>query len=166
MSTREKALAAAAIVIVTAVLAFFLSRPSDEDQVKRTLDRLASAASVREDDNILARAARLKSELKETVDDDVRVDVPELGLRVTGRKKLVEDAAGASAVFGQASCALTQVKVQLDPSKTAAKADAVALVTATRGGERRVDRRDVHFLLRKDGAWRVTSVSVLPEAPP
>jgi hypothetical protein len=29
-----------------------------------------------------------------------------------------------------------------------------------RGGERRVDKRAVHFLLRQDGGWRIMAVDV------
>lgn len=166
MSLRTKAALAVGALVLVLVTWFVASRPSDEDRVKRALDRLASAASVRQDDNVIARAGRLKSEFRDVVDEDVRVDIPELGLRVTGRKKLVEDAAAASAVFGSATCLLTQVTVQLDPSKTTAKADAVALVTGSRGGEQRVDKRGVHFILRKDDEWRVTTISVQPEALP
>jgi hypothetical protein len=43
--------------------------------------------------------------------------------------------------------------------------DGVALVTAIRGGERKVDKRDVHFLLRKDGAWKVSTIDVASVQP-
>jgi len=42
------------------------------------------------------------------------------------------------------------------------KVDALAVVTGERGGERRVDKRPVHFLLRKDGDWRITTIDVAP----
>jgi hypothetical protein len=41
-----------------------------------------------------------------------------------------------------------------------AQVDAIARVTASRGGERKVDKRSVHFLVRKDGDWNVSTIDV------
>jgi hypothetical protein len=148
-------LAAAAVAVWLTVF-----RPSEEDKVRKVLDRFAKAVAVKQDDNILARMGRLKSELKETVADDVYVVVPDLGIRVTSRAKLVDDAAKAGLVFQKADCDLTSMTIKVDDSATTAKVDALALVTGTRGGERKVDKRPVHFLLRKDGDWRITTIDV------
>ena len=115
---------------------------------------------VKEGDNLLTRTARIKSELSEVVDDDVRVDVPDLHLSSTGRAAVVEKSAQAGIVFTSADCELTGMKIQLDEGGSTAKVDALAVFTGVRGGERRVDKRDVHFLLRKDGQWRVTTIDV------
>jgi hypothetical protein len=148
-------LAAAAVALWLTVF-----RPSEEDKVRRVLDRFAKAVAVKQDDNVLARMGRLKSELKETVADDVYVVVPDLNIRVTSRATLVEDAAKAGLVFQTADCDLTSLTIKVDDSATTAKVDALALVTGTRGGERKVDKRPVHFLLRKDGEWRITTIDV------
>jgi hypothetical protein len=148
-------LAAAAVALWLTVF-----RPSEEDKVRKVLDRFAKAVAVKQDDNILARMGRLKSELKETVADDVYVVVPDLNIRVTSRATLVENAAKAGLVFQTADCDLTSMTIKVDDSATTAKVDALALVTGTRGGERKVDKRPVHFLLRKDGEWRITTVDV------
>jgi hypothetical protein len=148
-------LAAAAVALWLTVF-----RPSEEDKVRKVLDRFAKAVAVKQDDNILARMGRLKSELKETVADDVYVVVPDLGIRVTSRATLVENAAKAGLVFQTADCDLTSMTIKVDDSATTAKVDALALVTGTRGGERKVDKRPVHFLLRKDGDWRITTIDV------
>jgi len=149
---------------VAAAVAIWLTlfRPSEEDRVRKVLDRFAKAVAVKPDDNILARTGRLRSELKETVTDDVYVDVADLNIRVTSRGALVEDAMKASLVFQSADCALTGMTIKIDDSATSAKVDALAIVTGDRGGERRVDKRPVHFLLRKDGEWRITTVDVAP----
>jgi hypothetical protein len=149
----------AALAAVALWLTLF--RPSEEDRIRQTLARFAKAVAVKPDDNVLARAGRLKSELKETVADDVFVDVPDLGIRTSTRVALVEGAMKASMVFASAECELTGLTIKVDEAATAAKVDALALVTGVRGGERKVDKRPVHFLLRKDeGAWKITTIDV------
>jgi hypothetical protein len=147
---------------VAAAIAVWLTvfRPSEEDRIRHVLDRFAKAVAVKKDDNILSRAGRLRSELKETVADDVYVDVPDFNIQVTSRATLVEDATKAGLVFTSADCELTGMTIKVDEAATTAKVDALALVTGERGGERRVDKRPVHFLLRKDGTWRITTIDV------
>lgn len=160
MTSKRVLVAGACAVVALAVLVVTLTRPSEEERVKRTLDRVAKVVAVKTDDTVLSRAGRLRSGLKELVDDDVRVDVPDLSMRVTGRDRLLDGAMKAALVYSSADCELASVTVQLDPSATTAKADATAIVTGARGGERKVDRRNVHFLLRKDGDWRITTIDV------
>lgn len=150
-------LAAAAVV-----LWFTIWRPSEEDRVRKVLDRFAKAVTVKPDDNILSRTGRLRSELKETVTDDVHADVSDVDIRVSSRTALVEDATKAGLVFQSADCSLTAMTIKIDPDATSAKVDALAIVTGERGGERRVEKRPVHFLLRKDGDWRITTIDVAP----
>jgi hypothetical protein len=137
-------------------------RGSDEDRIRETLTRFARAVEVKQDDNILSRAGRIKSQLKEIVDDGVRVDVSELGIGVTGRAKFVEDATKAGLVFTSAACEFVGTTIKIDEARTTAQVDTTAVVTGVRGGERRIDRRSVHFLLRNDGGWRITTVDVAP----
>lgn len=152
--------AAAAIALWLTVF-----RPSEEDRIRKVLDRFAKAVQVKPDDNILARAGRLRSELKETVADDVYVDVSDLNIRVTNRAALVENATKAGLVFQSADCSLTGMTIKVDENATTAKVDGLAVVTGERGGERKVDRRPVHFLLRKDGDWRITTIDVATSSP-
>jgi hypothetical protein len=151
---------AACALVASIVIWMTVFRGSEEDRIRDTLNRLVKAVMVKEGDNLISRTVRIKSELKETVDEDVRVDVPDLHISSTGRAALVEKAAQAGLMFTSADCELTQVKVMVDEGATTAKADAVAVFTGVRGGDRRVDRREVHFLLRKDGQWRVTTIDV------
>jgi hypothetical protein len=150
--------ACAAIAVV--VLVVTLTRPSEEDRIRQVLERFAKAVAVKADDNILARAGRVKSELKETVADDVYVDVADLNIRVTTRQSLADSATKAALAFSSADCELTNMNIKVDDSATTAKVDALALVTGLRGGERKIDRRPVHFLLRKDGSWKITTIDV------
>ena len=160
MGVKRWMVAAGCAVIGAIVLWLTLFRASEEDQIKKTLDRLVKTVMVKEGDNIISRTARLKSELAEIVDDDVRIDVPDLHISTTGRKELVEKAAQAGVMFSSADCELTNTRIQIDEGATTAKVDAIAVFTGVRGGDRRVDRREVHFLLRKDGHWRVTTIDV------
>ena len=68
----------------------------------------------------------------------------------------------ASFVFSSADCELTGMTFKVDDAATTAKVDALAIVTGERGGERKVDKRPVHFLLRKEGTWRITTIDVAP----
>jgi hypothetical protein len=157
---KKWAVAGACAAIAAVVLVLTLTRPSEEDRVRQVLERFAKAVAVKPDDNILARAGRVKSELKETVTDDVHVDVADLSIRVSNRQALAENATKASLVFSSADCELTGMTIKLDDSSTTAKVDALALVTGMRGGERKIDKRPVHFLLRKDDGWKITTIDV------
>ena len=152
--------AGACAAIAAVVLGVTLTRPSEEDRIRQVLDRFAKAVAVKADDNILARAGRVKSELKETVADDVYVDVADLNVRVTSRQSLSDSATKVALAFSSADCELTSMTIKVDDSATTAKVDALALVTGQRGGERKLDKRPVHFLLRKDGAWKITTIDV------
>jgi SnoaL-like domain len=157
---KKWAIVAACAAAAAVALWLTVFRPSEDDRIRKVLDRFARAVQVKPDDNILSRAGRLRSELKETVADDVHVDVSDLNIRVTTRAALVENATTAGMVFQSAECSLTGMTIKVDESATTAKVDALAVVTAERGGERKVDRRPVHFLLRKDGDWRITTIDV------
>lgn len=161
-SRSKLAIGGACAFVAAVVLWFTIFRPSDEARIQKTLDRLAKAVSVKADDNVLARAGRLRSELKEITTDDVSVDVPEISLRVFGREKVVDGATKAQMVFNSAAVELTGMTIKIDDAKTMAKADGIAFVTGDRGGERKIDKRDVHFLLRNDDGWRVTTIDVRP----
>ena len=157
---KKWAIVAGCAAAAAIALWFTLFRPSEEDRIRKVLDRFAKAVQVKPDDNIIARAGRIKSELKETVADDVYVDVSDLNIRVSNRPALVENATKASLVFQSAECDLTGMTIKVDEKATTAKVDALAVVTGDRGGERKVDKRPVHFLLRKDGDWRITTIDV------
>ena len=157
---KKWAIVAGCAAVAAVALWLTVFRPSEEDRIRGVLDRFAKAVAVKRDDNILSRAGRVNSELKETVADDVYVDVADFNIRVTNRKDLAENATKAGLVFTSADCELTSMTVKIDDSATTAKVDALALVTGERGGDRKVDKRPVHFLLRKDGTWKITTIDV------
>lgn len=150
--------------VVAAAIALWLTafRPSEDDRIREVLGRFTKAMTIRREENILSRTGRVRSELKEIVTDIVYVDVPDLDIRTTSRVALGENAVKATLVFSSADCELTGITVKIDDAATTAKVDALALVTGERGGERKVDKRPVHFGLRKDGSWRITSIDVAP----
>lgn len=156
------AIVCACAVVAVLVLGFTLLRPSEEERIRKVIDRLAVAVSVKPNDNVLIRMGRIKSELKETVTEDVHVDVPDLNIRVSNRAQLAERATQAGLVFQSAQCTFVGMTIKVEDEAQVAKADALAVVTGERGGARRVDKRSVHFLLRKDGDWRVTTIDVAP----
>lgn len=149
-----------AVGLVALYFTFF--RESDENAIKRVLGELATIVSVKDGETLFSRTARVRSKMHDVVTDGVSAHVAELSVDVRGREKLEEDAIKAGLVFTSADCTFVTKKIEIDPAATLAKVDATALVTAVRGGERKVDRRDVHFLLRKEGGWKVDSVDVAP----
>lgn len=80
--------AAACVVVGAIVLYFTFFAASSEERIRKKLDELAKVVSVKEGDTILSRTARLRSRLKDVVDDDVRVSISELGLDLRGRRRL------------------------------------------------------------------------------
>jgi len=165
MNKKRLLVALGCAVVALIVLGFTFFRSSDEENVKATLVLFGKIVMVKDGDTLISRTARLRSRMKEVVDDDVRVNVSELNIDVRGRAKLEEDAAKAGLVYAKADVDFASVTVKIDPQVTMATVDAVALVTATRGGERQVDKRDVHFLLRKDGDWKITTIDVAAKKP-
>lgn len=151
-------LACAVVASVALYLTFF--RASEEDKIRKVLTELAKIVAVKDGDTIISRTGRLRSRLKEVVEDDVYVNVAEMNLDVRGRAKLEDDAAKAGLMFQTADCEFTNLSIKVDPGGVVATVDALALVTAHRGGERQVDKRDVHFLLRKDGDWKISTIDV------
>jgi hypothetical protein len=162
---KKWAIVAGCAAVAAVALWLTVFRPSEEDRIRKVLDRFAKAVAVKKDDNILSRAGRVNSELKETVADDVYVDVADFSIRVTNRKDLAENATKAGLMFSSADCDLTSMTIKVDDSATTAKVDALAVVTGERGGERKVDKRPVHFLLRKDGSWKITTIDVATSRP-
>ena len=176
MGSKKWAVVGGCVAVALVVLYFTFFRSSDEDKIRKTLTTFGQIVMVKDGDTILSRTARLRSRMKEVVDEDVRVNVSELNIDVRGRTKLEEDAAKAGLLYAKADVDFTSVSIKIDaPEATVATVEAVALVTSSHGGdprrvptppggsggERQIDKRDVHFLLRKDGAdWKITTIDV------
>lgn len=153
----------ACVMAIAVLLGVFLLRPGDEDQIRKTLDRFLHALTIKDQDNVVARVGRLRSELREAASDDIAVTVPDLNVQLVGRPALVERATAAQSLYQSASAEFTRLTIKIDDARKSARVDGVVVVTGVRGGQRKIDTRDVHLLLRNDGGWRITSLDVMPE---
>lgn len=155
------------LLVASVALYFTFFRESDESAIKRVLSQFATLVSVKDGETIISRTVKMRSKMKDVVTDGVSTHVTEMndhGWDVTGREKLEDNAVKVVLLYANADCVFVTKKIEIDPAATFAKVDATALVTANRGGERKVDKRDVHFLLRKDGGWKIDSIDVAPIA--
>lgn len=158
---RKPSLIGLACMLVAGIAIYFtLTRPSDEDKIKKVLSDFAAIVTVKPDDTIISRTARLRSKMKDVARDDIAVRVDEMHVDIRGREKLEDDAAKAGLMYSDASCTFINTKIEIDPAATFAKVDTTALVTAKAGGDRKVDKRAVHVLLRKDGDWKIDTLDV------
>jgi hypothetical protein len=159
---KKSAVVAICVVVACAVLGFTFFRDSEEERIKKVLVELAKTVMVKEGDTLISRTARLRGRLPELVDDDVRVNVPELSVDLRGRPRFEEEATKAVLVYTSADCDFASLQIKVDPASTTATVEAVAVVSGTRAGERRTDKRNIHFLLHKDGGWKVSTIDVAP----
>ena len=161
-ASRSKWAIAAACALVGAIAVYLtLFAASDEDKIKKVLSDFASIVSVKPGENILGRTAKMRSRMKDVVRDDVAVRVEELHIDVRSREKLEEEAAKAGLLYNDAECTFVNTRIEIDPAQSFAKVDTTALVTAKLGnGERKIDKRPVHVLLRKDGGWLIDTMDV------
>lgn len=152
-------------LVALGVAAYLAFRPSDESRIRDAFARTVKACAVKSGDTPLSRLARLRGTFAETTSDDVRVHVDELGISVAGRKALSDAAAQAGLAYTSADAEVVRAEVVVDPGRSSARVDATLVVTGSRGGATRVERRAVHALFRNDEGWRLTSLEVFaPEA--
>jgi ketosteroid isomerase-like protein len=166
MNRRAVWIAAGAAIVAAVLVWFFFFRASDEALVRDCVARAAAAVRTTEDDtNPLTRMARLKREMRECLDKDVRVSLQEVQgvpASITGREALANATAQALGMFEKASVDLSSVEVKLDDAHRSAQVTATASFDATeRGGRPRRERRDLSMLVVKgDDGWRITTVTV------
>jgi hypothetical protein len=143
------------------LLAIFLA-PNDEEKIRGQLDRLGQSASVDpEEKNPVARGIRIKKDFEDIFTENVAVSAPELASPGKGRDGVVSAATRAGTYYQNADISFSNVKVELDGSKSRAKVNAVATLTGSRGGELQHETRDVIFDFAKyDGDWLIDSVTV------
>ncbi len=136
--------------------------PSDEEQIRALLDRLAHEIGSREGEtNPILRASRLNQAFEEIFTEDVRIGIPELTQVTRGRRDLVGVAAQAGTYYASAEVTLSDVQVSLNDDETLAQAGCTAVLTAERGGRPRRDQRKVNFTLSKiDGDWLIDGLTV------
>ncbi len=152
----------ACVAVGGIALGIMFTRTSDEDRIRTTLRDFARVVAVKEGDTIVSRGVRVKGGLEDLVDDDVRVNMTELSVDVRGRPRLAEEAMRVGLLYQKADCEFSSLSIKVDQGGAVATVDAAATVTASSGGERKVDKRDVHFLLRKDDRWKIATIDVAP----
>lgn len=149
------------VALALATWALFF-RGSDEDAVREQLKKAADAVRVLEGENPVMRAARVRSELLEVLLADVAVNIPELTDVTKGRDPLIATAIGASQLWSTADVSLTFARVKVDGDS--AFADVTATLSAARhgGGTERDVRKCSFRLLKREGRFRISEVTVYP----
>ena len=156
-------------VISIALWALFFRGGSDDDAVRKAVQRTAAAVKVIPGENAVMRATRVRSELIATIAPDVSINIPELTELTRGRDALIGAAIAGAAAWERADITVSFGNVQLDPGT--AFVSATATLNATpHGGSSSVSDRDTRrcsFLLEKrDGNWRIYELTVFPKEPP
>jgi hypothetical protein len=149
------------VLVVAAVGAFVgMHRGSDQDAIRAQLTRLAAALHASEGSNPVFRVPRVRSEFDAILDETVHVTAAEAPGLPTDRRGLADSAVQLSAFYSSVDVGLRNVEIKLDDSSTMAQVAATADLSA--GGEQsRRDTRAVNFLFyKRDGTWRITSVTV------
>jgi hypothetical protein len=157
-------LAVAGLLVGVALVGYALfARPSDDEQIRDQLDRLAAAVSFAEGGSTPLRALHLRGEFAEIFTPQARAEVDEIGLRETGRDALVAAALQASSLARSLDVRFVSVRVTLAEDRGTARAIASAWVQAVRrggdpdGGERAVGCH----LVKTDGrVWQLTACRV------
>lgn len=162
----KKALAILGIVVGAGLLAYALfGSPSDEERIRHRLESLAEAASYSEPPgNLLVRTLELRKRFSEGVGSRARVEIPELGISMTGPDPLVELAAGTPRVFRSLQLGLKSFECTLGADRRSAVVEAQATLEGQGSGEESEHaERAVHFELAKDDehGWQVTELEVL-----
>jgi hypothetical protein len=154
------AVAVAALVAVVVAV----SRPSEEDQIRAQLTRLAASLHVTAGSNPMFRLPRVRGEFDAVFDDPMHASVPELPVSLpTSRAALAEKAVLVTSYYQDLDVSLSDVDIKLDDAKRMAQVAATAKLSSS-GETRGWDTRPVSFLLyKKEGVWRVTSVTVWEE---
>jgi hypothetical protein len=160
---RWAAIVLGSVALAVAVYALWF-RDSDEERVRKTVRRAADAVAVIEGESPIMRATRVRSELIAVLAPDVSVDIPdltELNNLTSGRDPLIGVAIGATQLWQRAEIGVTFSRVQSDGAS--AFADATVTVSASRAGSAEREVRRCSFrLVKRDGVFRITEVTVYP----
>jgi hypothetical protein len=156
----------ALIVIGSVALAFaayaLFFRGSDEDAVRATIKKTADAVKVIEGENPVMRATRVRSDLLETLLPDVAATIPELTEVNKGRDPLIGVAIAAAQLWSSAEASVAFAKVQVDGDSAFADVTVTLKATTHGGGTERDVRKCSFRLLKRDGTFRISEVTVYP----
>jgi hypothetical protein len=158
----KRAIALVVLAALAGAALIWLRGGSDADQIRAQLARLGTALSVPEGANPVLRGARMQSELDAVFEEDVRTNIAELPTTLPNkRSELASAAAQLSLTLRWVEVGFTDIEIKLDDAKQTARVGAtVKLAASGRDGPRR-DTRAADFLFNKrDGTWRIASVTV------
>jgi hypothetical protein len=167
MPKRTVGIAIVAIGVAIAIWALFF-RGSEEDRIRAAIVKAAAAVKVVPGENPVMRAARVKGDMADVIAKDVAFSVPELPSSDQGvgkgRDPLVGAAISIASVFEEADVTVVFSQVTIDPGGSSASATTTVTLSGLRGGQRERDIRKVSFVLRKEGEWRISEITVYPKA--
>lgn len=155
----------AGAVLAVAVVTALVLRPTDESRIRAQLTLLAKTVRITEADaqtSPVARLARVHEAFDALFEPDVRVSIPELPSLRSGRRDLAEAVTSAPRVLRSFDVDFADVTLALDESRTTARVQTTARVTAVdREGDASKEARAVDLrFARKDGEWRVHTLTV------
>ena len=150
-----------AMAVSVATWALFF-RGSDEDAVRATLKRTADAVRVIDGENPVMRGARVRSELLDVLVDDVAVNIPELTDVTKGRDPLIGVTIAAAQLWSRADVSVTFSRVQIDGDSAFAEVTATLSATRHEGTSEKDVRKCTFRLLKRDGRFRISEVTVYP----
>ena len=161
----KKWLVTAAILLVTiGVVVYVVVAPSEEQKIRKVVQRLARTVEPHPSANPILEFARIKSEFDELLTERVEVAIPELCDIPSARKDLAQAAVQAGSRFGVADIELIDIVIKVDDAKLRADVDTTASFRRSTSALSREERR-VHFSLRNDDRWRVSSINVSAASP-
>ena len=150
---------AACAAITAIVVGVVVLVPTEEDKVKKTVERFAKAVEPHPQANPAFELGRINDTFKDVLADHVEISVPEIPQVPSDRKQLAALAMQGGARYGEVDIGISDVTVKLDEGKTTAQVDCTAELRE-KGGRARKDKRRVHFFLRNDDHWRIATIHV------
>jgi len=158
---RRSLLIAASALALIAAAALAVSSRSHDAMIRKQAAELARVLGLASGENADARKERLERELGPLLENDVRVELPEVGAPLRDRAaviRLVSDTGGARRI----DVALDDVLVSLDAADSGATLRARATLLVE-GSLALCDVRNLTVSwVQKDGSWRIASVEVAP----
>jgi hypothetical protein len=151
--------AIALVLVLGGGIGWTVLRPSDEAKIRKVLDRLVHAVEPRPNANPIFEMGRVKGEFGELLTERVEVSIPDIGGVPSSRNELAQAAVAAGSRFGVGDLELSVSEIKLDDAHTRADVDSIVRMKRQGSAFSREERR-VHFSLRNDDGWRVTSINV------
>jgi phosphoribosylformylglycinamidine synthase len=151
------------LLLVVGTTVLYLRRGTDDDKIRAQLARLAAVLHTTDAQaNPIFRIPRLRSEFDEIFDDTFHASIPELPSELPrDRRGLADVAAQVTATHPNLDVDFRDVEIKLDDAHTTAQVASTVTVTADSGGGRTHTTRPVSLLFyKRDGTWRITSVTV------